>query len=233
MSEITPEERASWRERLTSKFSCFDAELGGFTLQLIDAFEAAEAERKKDIAHCKFEFDRAEKAEADAEEWKEQIPEECPITGLPYFNSFKNSAGVYQPFYGGPCDVYGIPYKDEDGYLCRKHLCLDSMREEDESMCLEVVEEERMIDLGEAEAQVPRLLDYKDAAEFEAIVSAKIAKVGDDFPCNHGEHMYCPNPQIKGMECAKPWCLLRIARIEAEAEINEEAARKAVDAGEE
>lgn len=101
---------------------------------------------------------RAEKAGADAREWKEQIPEECPITGLPYFNSFKNSAGVYQPFYGGPCDVYGIPYQDEDGYLCRKHLCLDSMRDEDENMCLQVVEEERMIDLGEAEAKVARLI---------------------------------------------------------------------------
>ena len=175
---------------------------------------------------------RAERAEADAKEWKEQIPEECPITGLPYFNSFKNSAGVYQPFYGGPCDAYGIPYKDEDGYLCRKHLCLDSMREEDENMCLQVVEEERMIDLGEAEAEVARLLDYKDAAEFEAIVSAKIAKAGDDFPCNHGEHMHCPRPQSKGHECATPWCMLRIARIEAESEINEEAARRAVAAGE-
>lgn len=117
-------------------------------LALIAAYDAAEA--------------RAEKAEADAKEWKEQIPEECPITGLPYFSSFKNSAGVYQPFYGGPCDVYGIPYKDEDGYLCRKHLCLDSMREEDENMCLQVVEEERMIDLGEAEAKVARLLAERD-----------------------------------------------------------------------
>lgn len=145
---ITQEKIQSWRERLTSEFSCFNAELGGFTLRLLDALEQAEA--------------RAEKAEADAREWKEQIPEECPITSLPYFNSFKNSAGVYQPFYGGPCDVYGIPYKDEDGYLCRKRLCLDSMREEDENMCLEVVEEERMIDLGEAEANVARLTKMVD-----------------------------------------------------------------------
>ncbi len=139
---ITEDERAEWRERLTSKFSCFDAELGGFTLRLLNALEQTEA--------------RAEKAEADAREWKEQIPEECPITSLPYFNSFKNSAGVYQPFYGGPCDVYGIPYKDEDGYLCRKRLCLDSMREEDENMCLEVVEEERMIALEQAEARAEK-----------------------------------------------------------------------------
>lgn len=115
-------------------------------LALIAAYDSAEA--------------RAEKAEADAKEWKEQIPEECPITGLPYFNSFKTSAGVYQPFYGGPCDVYGIPYKDEDGYLCRKRLCLDSMREEDENMCLEVVEEERMIDLEQAEARAEELEEY-------------------------------------------------------------------------
>lgn len=176
---ITPEERAEWRERLTSKFSCFDAELSGFTLRLLDALEQAEA--------------RAEKAEADAREWKEQIPEECPITSLPYFNSFKNSAGVYQPFYGGPCDVYGIPYKDEDGYLCRKRLCLDSMREEDENMCLEVVEEERMIDLGEAEANVARLTKMVQilsewCAQFES--GHTLEEVG--FALSNGTA--CPEP---------------------------------------
>ena len=40
---ITPEERGEWRERLTSKFSCFDTELGGFTLRLLNALEQAEA----------------------------------------------------------------------------------------------------------------------------------------------------------------------------------------------
>ena len=39
---ITPEEKAEWRERLTSKFSCFDAELGGFTLRLLNALEVTE-----------------------------------------------------------------------------------------------------------------------------------------------------------------------------------------------
>ena len=39
---ITPDERAEWRERLTSKFSCFDAELGGFTLRLLNALEVTE-----------------------------------------------------------------------------------------------------------------------------------------------------------------------------------------------
>lgn len=124
---------------------------------------------------------RAEKAEADVKEWKEQIPEECPITGLPYFNSFKNSAGVYQPFYGGPYDVYGIPYKDEDGYLCRKRLCLDSMREEDENMCLEVVEEERMIDLGEAEARAEKA-EAENARLRERLEAAldKIAEIQEN-----------------------------------------------------
>ena len=41
---ITQEERHSWRERLTSEFSCFNAELGGFTLRILDALEAVEAE---------------------------------------------------------------------------------------------------------------------------------------------------------------------------------------------
>lgn len=39
---LTPDERAEWRERLTSKFSCFDAELGGFTLRLLNALEVTE-----------------------------------------------------------------------------------------------------------------------------------------------------------------------------------------------
>lgn len=44
---ITPEERASWRERLTSEFSCHDAKSAAFTLRLLTALEAAEAERDK------------------------------------------------------------------------------------------------------------------------------------------------------------------------------------------
>ncbi|WP_411330903.1 hypothetical protein [Desulfovibrio desulfuricans] len=53
---ITPEERAEWRERLTSKFSCFDAELSGFTLRLLDVFEQSEAKvdwlAEKCAMHC-------------------------------------------------------------------------------------------------------------------------------------------------------------------------------------
>lgn len=70
---ITAEERAEWRERLTSKFSCFDTELGGFTLRLLDALEQAEDQRKKDLAHCKFEFDRADKAEAENARLRERL----------------------------------------------------------------------------------------------------------------------------------------------------------------
>ena len=40
---ITPEERASWRERLESPFSCHDANSAAFTLRLLTALEAAEA----------------------------------------------------------------------------------------------------------------------------------------------------------------------------------------------
>lgn len=39
---ITPEEKASWRERLENPFSCHDSKHGAFTLRLIDALEAAE-----------------------------------------------------------------------------------------------------------------------------------------------------------------------------------------------
>ena len=44
---ITPEERAEWRERLTSKFSCFDAVLSGFTLRLLNVLEQTEARAEK------------------------------------------------------------------------------------------------------------------------------------------------------------------------------------------
>ena len=44
---ITPEERASWRERLENPFSCHDANSAAFTLRLLTALEAAEAENVK------------------------------------------------------------------------------------------------------------------------------------------------------------------------------------------
>lgn len=57
MTMIMPEERAKWLERLTSKFSCFNAELSGFTLRLLDILEITEAKLAEAEA-------RAEKAEA-------------------------------------------------------------------------------------------------------------------------------------------------------------------------
>lgn len=44
---ITPEERASWRERLENPFICHYSKHGAFTLRLLNALEAAEAERDK------------------------------------------------------------------------------------------------------------------------------------------------------------------------------------------
>ena len=67
---ITPEERAEWRKRLTLLKR--EVEKKGFrhgcaemALRLMDALEKTEAQREKDLAHCKFEFDRAEKDEAE------------------------------------------------------------------------------------------------------------------------------------------------------------------------
>ncbi len=44
---ITPEERTSWRKRLSSPFSCADAEHANFTLRLLDALETTESENKR------------------------------------------------------------------------------------------------------------------------------------------------------------------------------------------
>lgn len=73
---ITAEERAEWRERLTSKFSCFDAELSGFTLRLLDALEQAEARAEKsekelagadaEIAELRDELEDSRGTEKDA-----------------------------------------------------------------------------------------------------------------------------------------------------------------------
>ncbi len=59
---ITPEEREILRE-LTSRAQASPKDMR----RVLNALEQAEAERKKDLAYCKFEFDRAEQAEARAE----------------------------------------------------------------------------------------------------------------------------------------------------------------------
>ena len=49
---ITPEEKASWRERLESPFSCHYSKHGAFPLRLLTALEAAEAESARLRAEC-------------------------------------------------------------------------------------------------------------------------------------------------------------------------------------
>jgi hypothetical protein len=39
---ITKEERDQWRERLSSPYTCFNADHADFTIRLLDALEAAE-----------------------------------------------------------------------------------------------------------------------------------------------------------------------------------------------
>ena len=73
---ITQEKIQSWRERLTSEFSCFNAELGGFTLRLLDALEQAEARAEKaekelagadaEIAELRDELEDSRGTEKDA-----------------------------------------------------------------------------------------------------------------------------------------------------------------------
>lgn len=46
-TKITLEERAEWREQLESPLSCHDAEHRAFTLCLLDALDAAEAENAR------------------------------------------------------------------------------------------------------------------------------------------------------------------------------------------
>ena len=48
---ITPEERASWRERLENPFSCHDSKHGAFTLRLLTALEPAEVSLRKAEDH--------------------------------------------------------------------------------------------------------------------------------------------------------------------------------------
>ena len=75
-------------------------------------------------------------------------------------------------------------------------------------------------------AEVRRLRDYKDAGEFEAMVAAKLARMDfEDVPCAHGMKMFCPKPPHAGDNCGA-WCLLRMARLEVEAEMEKYADRE-------
>lgn len=61
--------------------------------------------------------------------------------------------------------------------------------------------------------------DFQDALEFEARakVIALHIDIGD-VPCAHGMKMFCPAKHFKGKGCGD-WCRLRMAHLQAEAEM--------------
>ena len=68
----------------------------------------------------------------------------------------------------------------------------------------------------------PALIDYRDAAEFEA--RAKVIALHldiEDVPCAHGMTMFCPAKHFKGKGCGD-WCRMRIAHLQAEREMDNE-----------
>lgn len=68
--------------------------------------------------------------------------------------------------------------------------------------------------------------DYKDTATFEAMVADKLARMDcEDVPCAHGMKLFCPKPPFAGRNCTR-WCLLRMARLEAEMEMEKDADRE-------
>ena len=83
VTEISQEERDLWRFEASDECST-PSEEDERILRLLSALDTAEAERKKDIAHCKFEFDRAEKAEANVArltkmvDWLAEKLSDCP-----------------------------------------------------------------------------------------------------------------------------------------------------------
>lgn len=70
---ITQEKIQSWRERLTSEFSCFNAELGGFTLRLLNALEQSEARLNDCGEDLKCAAALAEQAEGRAENAEKEL----------------------------------------------------------------------------------------------------------------------------------------------------------------
>ena len=68
--------------------------------------------------------------------------------------------------------------------------------------------------------------DFKDAAEFEATVASKLTRLdAEDLPCANSMMMFCPRPPFRGRNCG-PWCLMRMARIDAEGEMKKHADRE-------
>lgn len=90
--------------------------------RIINAFEQAEtraekaeAERKKDLAHCKYEFERAEDADANVARLREQL--EYALDKIAEIEGEWESEGVCHAC--GICA--GIPYEWQrpDGFCCR------------------------------------------------------------------------------------------------------------------
>lgn len=68
--------------------------------------------------------------------------------------------------------------------------------------------------------------DFKDAAEFEATVATKLTCLdAEDLPCANSMVIFCPKPPFWGRNCG-PWCILRMARLHAEEEMEKHADRK-------
>ena len=68
--------------------------------------------------------------------------------------------------------------------------------------------------------------DFKDVAEFEATVAVKLTLLdSEDVPCANSMSMFCPRPPFRGRNCGT-WCLMRMARIDAEEEMKKHADRE-------
>ena len=68
--------------------------------------------------------------------------------------------------------------------------------------------------------------DFKDAAEFEATVASKLTRLdAEDLPCANSMGIFCPRPPFRGRNCGS-WCLMRMARIDAEEEMKKHADRE-------
>ena len=64
--------------------------------------------------------------------------------------------------------------------------------------------------------------DFRDAAEFEARVAAKLSRMDwEDVPCAHGMSLFCPKKGGPHINCGS-WCLMREARLAVEAEMEQE-----------
>ena len=64
--------------------------------------------------------------------------------------------------------------------------------------------------------------DFRDAAEFEARVAAKLSRMDwEDVPCAHGMSLFCPKKGGPHINCGA-WCLMREARLAVETEMEQE-----------